>query len=180
MNKETEMVFAITDKKTGKIINPNKFERAAFASLAAKTGSTMSTFPVYLGPGKRADAFAITTPDSYKFLKTWEVIKEVLLDTDKRVALEYFPFSEDKFVDALKKFYGKTKLGFYDWCNMDCYNQYATTGVGVVYKKDGLTVDDYEGLAFDDSLNVNVLAEKVLHKHAIFTPETITESIWIR
>ncbi len=180
MKTKTEMVFAITDSKSGKIIDPNKFERTAFAALAAKTGSTMRTFPVYIGPGKRADAFAITTPDSYKFLKTWEVIKEVLLDTDKRTAMEYFPFSEDKFVDALKKFYGKTKIGFYDWCNTDCDGQYATTGVGVVYKKDGLAVDDYEGLDLDDTLNVNALAEKVLHKHAIFTPETITESIWIR
>lgn len=181
MNKETEMVFAVTNRKTGKIIDPNRFERAVFAALAKSTKATINSFPVWRKPGKAVDAFVIEIPtvNQYDFYKKWEAIREALLTTDKRAALEYYPFSEDKFVDALKKFYGKTKIGFYDWCNTEC-GGLATTGVGVVYKKDGLTVDDYQGLGFDDAMNVDALAEKVLHKHAIFTPETISESIWVR
>ena len=180
MNK-TERVFAVNDKKSGRIVEPTTFERKTMAALAAGCHAEIKTIPVWTawyGPRSRyAHAFVITG-DKNNVEEIFSVIREALLDSPKRETNEYKPLpnGDSDFETALQKFCLPQKVRFYDWHNAENDDGYCTTGVGLFFKKQ----EDYDLDNPDDTMNVEALSKLVLKRPAIFTSETVQESIWVR
>jgi len=178
---KTEMVFAVNDKKSGRIVEPTTFERKTMTVLAKGCGAEIKMIPVWTGwyglRSRYAHAFVIVG-DKKRVEETFSVIKEVLLVSPKRETNEYKPLQngDSDFEKALQKFCLPQKVRFYDWHNVENDDGYCTTGVGLFFKKQ----DDYDLANPDTTMNVEALSKLVLKRPAIFTGETVQESIWVR